>query len=79
MSRMSREEAISIIECLFPADSQYQESREIGKKFLQQAKDEANNWRNEPDNILFRYADLCMQEEDKTTMQLIREARRKGG
>jgi hypothetical protein len=67
---MDRKQAISTIEALFPVDSDYPDTREVGERFLEQAKRECENWRNLPDNILFRYADLCQQEEN-------RQARRK--
>lgn len=70
---MNRKEAIAIIESLFPPDSQWEKTNEIGKRLLQQAKDETENWRNLPDAVLFRYADLCEQEESRQD----RESRRK--
>ena len=60
---MDRKQAISTIEALFPVDSQYEETNAIGERLLNQAKRECENWRNLPDAILFRYADLCEQEE----------------
>ena len=56
---MNREEAINIIEGLYPADSEYPDSREIGITLLEQAKRETNNWRNCSDEIILRYACLC--------------------
>ena len=58
-----RKRAIETIELLFPADSQYPESAKIGKGLLLQAKDEVNNWRNEPTPVLIRYAQLCIELE----------------
>ena len=60
---MTREEAIRNIEGLFPADSQYPDNAEKGQALLEQAKRETNNWRNEPDAVLIRYAQLCIAEE----------------
>ena len=62
---MNRKEAISIIESLFPADSEYPETRIKGISYLEQAKRETENWRNLPDQTIFRYAELCEQEERK--------------
>ena len=67
---MDRSEAISTIEALFPADSQYEDSREIGKRLLEQAESEVNGWRNKPDEVLIRYAELCMQEDERQTRRL---------
>lgn len=67
-----RARAISIIEGLFPTDSEYVGTNSIGKRLLQQAKDELNNWRNEPTNILIRYAQLCEQEENRSVRNIIK-------
>ena len=69
---MDRQQAINIIEGLYPVDSQYSETNTIGERLLSQAKRECENWRTLPDAILFRYADLCQQEEDRATRQLLR-------
>jgi len=58
-----RETMIQDIEGLFPADSQYFETRQIGIQLLEKAKREANNWRDLPDNIIKRYWELCVAEE----------------
>jgi hypothetical protein len=55
---MDRNEAISTIEALFPADSQYEESQSIGKRLLEQAESEVNGWRTKPTEVLVRYAQL---------------------
>jgi len=60
---MTRREAIQIIEGLFPADAPYENTATIGKRLLEQAK----NWRDEPDAVLFRYAELCESEERRQT------------
>ncbi len=64
---MDRSEAISTIESLFPADSQYEDSREIGKRLLEQAEMEVNGWRDKSTEVLIRYANLCMAEETRQT------------
>lgn len=61
----SRAKLIQIIDSLFPADSEYVGPRDIGKRLLQQAKDDVNNWRNESIEVLARYAELCEQEETR--------------
>lgn len=60
---MDRNKAIQIIEGLFPADSEYPDTAEIGKKLLTQAK--TKSWRDEPIDVLIRYANLCLQEEQR--------------
>lgn len=70
---MDREKAIETIELLYPADSQYPDSAQIGKGLLMRAKDEVNNWRNEPTPVLIRYAQLCIELEQEQE----RKARRK--
>ena len=62
---MEREQAIQMIEGLFPADSQYIKTSEIGERLLAQAKMEVVGWRNEPTDVLIRYAELCMAEENR--------------
>lgn len=58
---MDREDAISIIGGLFPADSEYTDTAEIGRQLLERAKREVAGWRTEPDAVLIRYAELCLQ------------------
>jgi len=61
---MEREEAIDKIEMLFPADSEYQDTAEVGQRLLDQAKREVSGWRTEPTEVLVRYAQLCIQREN---------------
>ena len=62
---MTREEAIQHIENLYPADSGYKDTEEVGQTLLAQAKREVNSgWWNEPTNVLIRYAELCIQKEN---------------
>lgn len=61
----AREQAIADIDALFPIDSQYEETNKVGERLLAQAKRECEDWRNLPDAILFRYAELCRQEENR--------------
>lgn len=72
---MDRDQAISTIESLYPVDSQYEVTNRIGERLLAQAKRECDDWRNLPDNILFRYAELCQREENKTTQEMIERYR----
>ena len=69
---MEREKAIQEIEGLFPADSNYEKTNEIGERLLAQAKKELKGWRDEPTPILVRYAELCIAEETR----LVRESDR---
>ena len=62
---MDREEAIAIISSLYPADSQWVDTNEIGRTLLAQAKEEVNGWRTESTEILIRYAHLCMRKENQ--------------
>jgi len=72
---MDRQQAISTIEALYPIDSQYEGTNATGERLLAQAKRECEDWRNLPDDILFRYADLCQQEEERSTRQLLKGVR----
>lgn len=72
---MDRKEAIEIIEGLYPVDSQFLKTNFVGERLLAQAKRECEDWRNLPDAILFRYADLCQQEEQRSTRQLLKRER----
>jgi len=72
---MEREEAISIIKNLFPADAPYSNTAEIGQKLLEQAKREIMGWETEPTEVLVRYAQLCITEENR---QIIMMERKKG-
>ncbi len=58
---MDRQKLITTIEQLYPADTPYLDTRAVGRRLLQQAREE--NWRDEPDAVLTRYADLCEQYE----------------
>jgi len=62
---MDKQEAIRNIEQLFPPDSQYYESAEIGERLLKQAKMEKEGWRSESEAVLIRLAELCIAEEDR--------------
>ncbi len=66
-----REKAIITIHGLYPPDTQWDDTNEIGQRLLKQAK--INTWKNEPDEVLFEYARLCEIENDRE----VREAKRK--
>lgn len=62
---MDREEAIQHIESLFPADSGYEDTAEIGQELLDRAKREVSGWRTEPTEVLIRYAQLCIHRDNQ--------------
>ncbi len=68
---MNREDAISIIGNLFPADAAHRDTAAIGKELLALAK--TNAWKNESDVILFEYARLCIAEEHHRVRNGIKE------
>lgn len=74
---MTREEAIEVIEQLYPADSAYESTAAIGQRLLIAAR--AMEWRNESDTVLFEYCRLCgekrkvEEEEVESTLDRYRE------
>jgi len=60
---MNRDEAIRIIETLYPVDSEYEDTAKIGQELLAQAKRDVSAWKQESDEVLRRYAYLCVQRE----------------
>lgn len=48
---------------LFPADSKYPNTQQVGIRLLEQAKKNVEEWRDLPDKVLFEYARLCRKEE----------------
>lgn len=67
---MTREEAIVMINGLYPVDTEYEATRIIAEKLLAQAKRETEDWRNLPDLTLFRYAELCEDFERRTEREI---------
>jgi hypothetical protein len=66
---MNKDQAIHIIEALFPADSNFQDTAEIGLKLFNQACDEVQkSWRDESEELLIRYAQLCIEEEKRQAL-----------
>jgi hypothetical protein len=56
----NKENLIQTIQSLFPADSTFQETAEIGQQLLLKAL--FINWRSLPDEVLKTYSELCQQE-----------------
>ncbi len=59
---MTREEAIQVIEQLYPADDDYIDTRQIGQILLAEAW--GNCWRAAPTEVLQEYARLCDKRRD---------------
>jgi hypothetical protein len=57
--------AIRTIESTFPADAVGPITSDIGRKLLQRARDECTDWRHERIDILIRYAELCIDENER--------------
>jgi hypothetical protein len=51
-----------VIEASFPADALQPATRFTGQQLLDEAKRQRTNWRDEPDSVLIRYAQLCQAE-----------------
>ena len=60
---MTREEAIQDIKMLYPPDSDYPDTAKIGQELLEQAKRDCASWENEPEAVLFRLRELCIQTD----------------
>ena len=70
---MTREEAISNINSLYPVDSDYKDTAEVGRKLLNQAKkDTGFDWRDLPDRTLIRYAELCIHRDNFMTNEIFK-------
>jgi hypothetical protein len=74
---MTKEEAIKIIDSLYPTDSQFEKTNEVGVNLLAHAKVEIGapslTWRNEPTRILVRYAELCQEYEERSAREFMRQ------
>ena len=55
--------AIQIIESLYPPDSQYDDTAEIGCNFMVIAILNAGSWRELPEPVLQKMAELCIYAE----------------
>jgi hypothetical protein len=60
-----RHHAIATIEDLYPPDSEYPDTAEIGRQLLAEAKDTMSSWRNEPLDVLQEFARLCQREDQR--------------
>jgi hypothetical protein len=58
-----RKQAIQDIMFLYPPDSDYPDTAAIGQKLLEQAKRDCASWKNEPDAVIFRLRELCIQRD----------------
>ena len=67
---MNRQDAIEIIDGLFPVDAPFEKTAAIGKELLEQARVNMASWRNEPDVVLFEYAQLCLAEDNRQARRL---------
>lgn len=66
----NRQKAIQNIEGLFPPDCEFPQTAAIGERLLNQAKQEAAyNWRDLPDNVLARFEQLCIAEDNRQARQ----------
>jgi hypothetical protein len=59
---MSREQDISDIDALYPIDSEFEKTNEVGKGLLVEAILEFG-WRNLPNELLEIYADYCRMSD----------------
>ena len=59
-----KEKAIQDIEGLYPPDASNEDTAEIGRQLLQQAKNEVYDWRDLPEKVLVRFALLCKEREN---------------
>lgn len=71
---MKKAEAISVIECLYPPDAEYQATREIGQALLLEALRDFD-WRTLPEELLSRWAELQAQHERAESRQIERRYR----
>jgi len=69
---MTRDEAIAIIERTYPADSEHTITSITGQRLLIQARTEVLDWRDQPEAVLVRYAELCREEQQRRERALTR-------
>jgi len=72
---LTKEQIIQECEGLFPPDSNFPDTAEIGKRFLEQAKSEIEGWRTEPKEVLFRFLQLCKDEDSRQTRKHLKKDR----
>lgn len=61
---MTRDEAIEIIEALYPTDSDEPETNKVGEDLLEEARrlvGSPRTWRDETTAVLIKYAELCRE------------------
>lgn len=67
----TKQNHIETIRGLYPADSQYSDTAEIGRRLLLEAMNKAGlNWRDLPEDVLRIYAEMCEREEIKQGRRL---------
>ncbi len=66
------EQIISNINGLYPIDSEYPDTNEVGKRLLMQAIEQWN-WRELPDELLKIYEQLCIAEDNRSTNEFIKK------
>lgn len=65
---MIRDEAVSTIEALYPTDSEYPDTNKVGANLLAEAQQlvaKVRTWRDEPTEVLVKYAELCRGYDHK--------------
>lgn len=72
--QVKRAQAISTIDILYSADSEFSSAQTVGKKLLEGARYDvpSYNWRNESTEVLLRYAELCKAHHANETMNAIK-------
>ena len=64
---MSKKESIATIEELYPIDSQYPDTNEVGRQLLLESIQEANfNWRDLPEEVLAIWSRKCVEKENES-------------
>ncbi len=58
-------ELVSTIEGLYPIDSEYDDTKEVGEMLLTEAiQDVFFDWRDLPQEVLVKYAELCIDRDN---------------
>jgi hypothetical protein len=62
---MNKDEAINHINQLYPIDSQFTDTNEVGKQLMVEAMEEVGfDWRTLPEPVLIRWAEKCLQKDE---------------
>lgn len=72
---MTRDEAVSHIESLFPPDAEFPDTAKKGQELLEQAKRDVSAWKQESDEVLIRFARLCIDEDRRQGRSALRDAK----